>query len=429
MDGDARVVWGCLPRFDGDPTFCALLDTPASGEEQGIFSIGLIDHERSEQVYDSNTPIVVTRLYDRTGGGIEIIDCAPRFVHHGRIFHPAVLVRRVRPLGGAPSVVVRLRPACRYGSEVPNVAVANGHISYFSPELNLRLTTDASVSAIVEERAFLVVGEFSLLLGPDESVTGLLSDVTSLLIKETRVFWRDWVRRIAVPFEWQDTVIRTALTLQQGAFDDTGAIVAAMTTSIPDGPSASRHWDCRHVSVGDCCFVVDALNALSANETMEHFLEYIVNLIAAVGHDPMHPIYRLNGAAPLHEQVISSLPGYRGVGPVQASNNVSKYPQHDVYGSAILAAAHAFFDERLVLQGGSTLFAQLEALGLRAVQVFDKPEPGLWAPGGGLAIHTFSSVMCWVACDRLAKIAARLGLGDRERAWRTGRRQNRKIRP
>lgn len=113
LDADARAVWGCLPRFHADATFCALLDTASATEERGIYAIDLVGHERSEQAYNKNTAILVTRLFDRTGGGIEITDCAPRFVQHGRIFHPMALVRRVRPLGGSPRVVVRLRPAFR----------------------------------------------------------------------------------------------------------------------------------------------------------------------------------------------------------------------------------------------------------------------------------------------------------------------------
>ena len=99
-----------FPRFDGDPIFCALLDTPAPGDERGICAIDLVDLVRSEQDYEVNTAVLVTRLYDRHGGGVEITDCAPRFIQHGRLFHPMTLVRRVRPLGGTPRIVVRLRP-------------------------------------------------------------------------------------------------------------------------------------------------------------------------------------------------------------------------------------------------------------------------------------------------------------------------------
>jgi GH15 family glucan-1,4-alpha-glucosidase len=106
------------------------------------------------------------------------------------------------------------------------------------------------------------------------------------------------------------------------------------------------------------------------------------------------------------------------MGPVRNGNDAFLQVQHDVYGSAILAATHVFFDERLARRGDAMLFARLEALGRRAVQVFDQPDAGLWELRGRTAVHTFSSAMCWAACDRLAKIARQLGLREREDAWR-----------
>src|SRR5262249_40404106 len=115
---------------------------------------------------------------------------------------------------------------------------------------------------------------------------------------------------------------------------------------------------------------------------------------------------------------ISTLPGYRGMGPVRVGNQAFHQLQNDVYGSAVLAATHAFFDQRLSTLGNQALFRQLEVLGERAVEGHAKPDAGLWELRGSAHVHTFSSVMCWVACDRLAKMANRLGLADRAAHWR-----------
>jgi GH15 family glucan-1,4-alpha-glucosidase len=131
----------------------------------------------------------------------------------------------------------------------------------------------------------------------------------------------------------------------------------------------------------------------------------------------LQPVYRINGRAGIEEREIDSLPGYRGMGPVRIGNQAYRQVQHDVYGSAILTATHVFFDRRLVRCGDEALFHRLEALGERAVQVHDQPDAGLWELRGAARVHTFSSVMCWAACDRLAKIAARLGLAQRHDYW------------
>ena len=119
VDSTGAVVWGCFPRFDGDATFCALLDDAAPGEERGIYAVEIVDFARAEQSYCTNTAVLVTRLFDQTGGEVEITDCVPRFMQHGRVFHPMAHVRTVRRVAGSPRVRIRLRPAAGYGRAHP----------------------------------------------------------------------------------------------------------------------------------------------------------------------------------------------------------------------------------------------------------------------------------------------------------------------
>ncbi len=312
---------------------------------------------------------------------------------------------------------MRLRPAVDYGRDRPAVTVGSGHIRYVMPGMTLRLTTDASLTAILEERAFFLNDDVTLVLGPDETVTTAVGELGRRFIEETVAYWRDWVRRLAIPFEWQGAVIRAAITLQLNAYADTGAIIAAMTSSIPESAQSSRNWDYRYCWLRDGYFVVDALNRLGATETMERYLGYIVNIAAGVGTAPLQPVYRINGDPAIVESVVTSLPGYRAMGPVRLGNDAYRQIQHDVYGSAILAATHVFFDERLIRQGDGALFERLEELGYRALAAYDQPDAGLWELRGNSRVHTFSAVMCWAACDRLARIATRLGIADRAAEW------------
>jgi GH15 family glucan-1,4-alpha-glucosidase len=129
-------------------------------------------------------------------------------------------------------------------------------------------------------------------------------------------------------------------------------------------------------------------------------------------------VYALDGASQLDERHVTSLPGYRGMGPVRVGNAAWSQAQHDVYGAAILAAAHVFFDRRLARIGDEALFRRLEPLGRLAVQLHDQPDAGLWELRGRTHVHTYSSVLCWAACDRLARIATHLGLEAEARGWR-----------
>ncbi len=418
IDAVGNVVWGCFPRFDGDPAFCALLRHPDSADDHGIYQVELLDLERSEQEYLPNTPVLVTRLYDRHGGAVELSDFAPRFHQHGRVFCPTTLLRQIRRIEGAPRVRIRLRPSHSFGASPRGRTFGSHHIRFVGPTETLRLTTNASINALLEETPFLLDEEITLILGPDETIPEAVDMLGRHFYRETVAYWRQWVRSLAIPFEWQDAVIRAAIALKLNTFEDTGAIVAAMTTSIPEAPDSGRTWDYRYCWLRDAYFVVDALNRLGATLVMERYLGYIVDRVADAEDRRLQPVYGVTGAPDLEERIVPHLAGYRGMGPVRAGNQAARQVQHDVYGAAILAATHVFFDRRLIRQADHGLFRLLESLGQHAAGLFDQPDAGPWELRGRTRIHTFSSVMCWAGCDRLARIAAQLGLPDRETFWR-----------
>ncbi len=420
IDERAEIVWCCLPRVDGDSVFCSLLRPRANSAEDedfGYFRFELADFARSEQEYLANTAVVVTRLFDTKNGVIEITDFAPRFLHFGRMFSPTMLVRRVRCLSGSPLLTVRLRQARGYGSARSQRTWGSNHVRYVGPEYVTRLTTNCSITAMVEETPFALVGELDFILGPDETLQGSVGEVARRFCEQTVAYWREWVRGLAIPFEWQEAIIRAAITLKLSAVDDTGAIIAAVTTSIPEASGSARNWDYRYCWLRDAYFTVNALNRLNATATMERYLDYIVNVAAQAKDGFLQPVYRINGRVDMPESEIATLAGYRGMGPVRIGNQAALQLQNDVYGSVVLAAAHVFFDKRLTRTGSEALFNQLEALGEHAADLWQEPDAGLWELRGSRKTHTFSALMCWAACDRLAKIGAHLGLAQRTAYW------------
>ncbi|MEO8142937.1 MAG: glycoside hydrolase family 15 protein [Betaproteobacteria bacterium] len=417
ITGEGEICWACMPRLDGDAVFCSLLRERGGEQEFGFLAVDLEGMIRSEQEYLPHTPVLVTRLYDGAGGVVEITDFAPRFRQFDRLFSPCQLVRTVRPLAGSPKVRLRVRPALDYGRARRQTTWGSNHVRYIAPDFVLRLTTDGSLTAVLEETPFVLREPVALILGSDETLQGSVPDVARRFLEQTVDYWRDWVRDLSIPFEWQEQIIRAAITLKLAAFDDTGAIVAAPTTSIPEAAGSSRNWDYRYCWLRDAYFVVNALNRLNATRTMERYLGYLIN-IAAGGDHALQPVYQISGRPELEEREIATLPGYRGMGPVRVGNQAFRQVQNDVYGSTVLAATHAFFDSRLDAVANESLFRHLEPLGERAVAAHALPDAGLWELRGNARVHTFSSVMCWVACDRLAKIATRLGIADRARYWR-----------
>jgi GH15 family glucan-1,4-alpha-glucosidase len=414
IDNRARIVWACVPAFDGDPAFCALLSPVNDG---GDYSIELLDCVSSEQHYIPNTAVLRTVLRDGNGGAVEITDFAPRWRQHDRYFRPVMLMRRVRPLSGSPRIRVLLRPLADYGARIPDTTWGSNHVRYLLSDITLRLTSDLPVRMLRDALPFVLDRDAHLLLGPDETLTEPVGIYVRLAEERTTDYWREWSRYLSIPLEWQDAVIRSAITLKLCQYEDTGAIVAAITTSIPEAPHTVRNWDYRYCWLRDAAFVVRALNRLGATRTMEDYLRYLSNLATFVS-DALQPLYGIGFETELAEEEVPSLAGYRGMGPVRRGNLAWLQKQHDVYGSVILASTQLFFDQRLNRPGDATVFARLEPIGERAYELYEQPDAGLWEFRGRAETHTYSAAMCWAACDRLSKIAAHLHLPIRADYWR-----------
>jgi GH15 family glucan-1,4-alpha-glucosidase len=365
IDGRATMVWACMPQFDSDPIFCRLLRDDNEFDLPGFFEVELVNFSHSEQVYQTNTAILDTVLYDTNGGAVCITDFAPRYEYVGRMFTPMMLARRIRPETGAPRIRIRLRPARDYGAKPCKTTHGSNHIRYICSDTTLRLTTDASLTHVIEENAFVLDRPLHLILGPDETIPESCEDAFHTHFRATRDYWQSWSRGLSIPFEWQEAVIRAAIALKLCTFEDTGAVVAALTTSIPEAANSGRNWDYRFCWLRDSYFVVQALNRLGTTVTMERYLAYIMNIAAEAGDDELKPLYGISGRSVTDEKIIESLSGYQGMPPVRRGNQAYEQVQHDVYGAVVLAATQFFF-----------------------------------------------------ACDRLAKIALKLGEDKRAEYWR-----------
>jgi len=416
IDERGSMTWACMPQFDSNPVFCSLLMGDDRQPTRGIYEVELLDFERAEQSYIRNTPIVQTSLYDTHGSGVRITDYAPRFNLFGRVYHPVMLIRTLTPIGGWPRIRIRLRPSGNYGEQDATTTHGSNHIRYVLPEMVMRLTTDASLSAILEENPFVLTETKRLILSNDESIPESVDKIAREHFGATQSYWQNWVRGLAIPFEWQEAVIRAAITLKLCTYEDTGAVIAAMTTSVPESADSGRNWDYRYCWLRDSYFTIRGLNSLGATKTMSAYLRYIVN-VSYEADSRLQPVYSITGRADLTERIVDSLPGYRGMGPVRVGNQAYVQVQNDVYGAVVMAATQYFFDHRVPEPGTVENFQRLEILGERAAQLYDQPDAGIWEYRGRKRVHTFSAVMCWAACDHLAKIAEQLQVPERTAYW------------
>jgi GH15 family glucan-1,4-alpha-glucosidase len=413
VEPTGRLVWWCYPRFDGDPVFCRLV---SGDEEKGFADVVLDGAVSSESDYLRNSAVVSTVLTDRQGGAVRITDFAPRFRNYGRVFRPPQLMRIIEPLAGLPRITIRVRPTHSYGEPITQRSLGSNHIRYSGTDVVLRLTTDAPLSYIDREAPFVLTRPVGLVLGADEPVPGEITTLCREFCDRTRDYWMDWVRRLSISYDWQEPIIRAAIALKLSNFEETGGIIAAHTTSIPEAPGSGRTWDYRFCWLRDAYFVVKALNRIGATQTMEDFISFILG-IAANNKEALRPVYSIVPTDPMDERTAPHLAGYRGDGPVRIGNAAALQDQNDTYGSIILAAMPMFFDRRLPRPGDEALFRLLETLGERAIDMALKPDSGIWEFRGRTQVHTHSAAMCWAGINRLGAIAARLGLADRAAYW------------
>ena len=415
VDTEGRFVWGCVPRVDGDPLFSALIG--GDGVDRGYWAITLDGGVKTSQAYLRNTPVLVTRHEDAEGNAIEVVDFCPRFEQVGRTYRPVAFARIVRPVAGTPRIRVALRPTHEWGTGPVESTSGSHHVRYLLQPLTLRLSTTAPVGRILSEGVFRCERPLHFFLGPDESFSGDIAATVDQMLERTIAEWQGWVRGLATPVEWQDAVIRSAITLKLCQHEETGAIVAAMTTSVPEHAGSERNWDYRYCWVRDAYYTVQALNRLGALDVLEAYLEYLRNIVDGAEGGHIQPLYGVLGEATLEERVAPGLAGYRGMGPVRVGNQAYEQIQHDAYGQIILCDVQAFVDRRLFRMSGVEDFRALEKVGERAWRFHDQPDAGLWELRTRRSVHTYSAAMCWAACDRLANAAHALALEDRRVFW------------
>ena len=403
---NGSVVWCCLPRFDSEPVFGQLLD-PAGGH----FSIRPVSGVAGAQEYLENTNVLET-IFDDPDGAFRVIDFAPRFEQYGRSFRPTQLHRIVEPISGLPRIRVECEPRLGWSKVEPVRVQGSNHVRFDGFASQLRLTTDVPLSYL-QGQPFALTGRRHFVLTWGAPVEEALAPLSERFRSETVSYWRRWVKGCNVPPVWQDAVIRSALALRLHFFEDTGAIVAATTTSIPEAPGSGRNWDYRYCWLRDAFYVLTAFHLLGQFEERERFTQWLLDV--ASGRSDLHlaPLYRVDGREDLEERIVPGWAGFGGNGPVRIGNGAALHHQFDIYGETALALAPVFADDRFRDEQTPQTLDLLVRLARKAIAVAGMPDAGIWEYRKTWEPQTFSMLMSWAAADRTAHV---LGARDPEKA-------------
>ncbi len=403
ISNTGSIDWLCLPRPDSEPIFGRILD-----EEGGAFSIIAPDgtEPQSRQHYIENTNILVTELHLKNGDAFKITDFCPRFEQHGRMFRPLSLFRIVDPIKGTPKIQVKCKPIAGWSKEAAPPARGNSHLRFDIRGEQLRLTTNMPLTYLSEETSFQLTEKLYFALTWNAPIEGDLPQISENFLFQTEHYWRMWVKHCSIPSLFQRETVRSALTLKLHCFEDTGAILAALTTSLPEEIGGQRNWDYRYCWLRDSYFVLTAFHRLGHFEEMEGFIKFLLNIAHKheSSRDRLAPVYTLSQELPLPEIIHPNWAGFKNSPPVRIKNQAAEHIQNDVYGEMILTLAPVFFDERFYHLRTKDHESLLENLAHLSVKSIGQPDAGLWELREGWQEHTFTNLMSWAGLERLKRI-------------------------
>jgi GH15 family glucan-1,4-alpha-glucosidase len=410
VERTGAIVWACLPRFDAEPMFSALLDEADGGR----FVVAPAGGESGQQSYLENTNVLAT-TFETPTGSFRVLDFAPRFPQVEGIFHPTQLHRIVEPVSGQPEIRVHLDPRLGWSKGKPAQTRSGQQVRFDGFESPVWVATDLPLEDVLERRPIALTERKHLVLSWGAPVDEALPALCDRYLGATVRYWRTWVKHCNIPPLWQRETIRSGLTLKLHCYEDTGAIVAALTTSLPESPGAGRTWDYRYCWLRDAYYVLGALRLLGHFEERERFVKYLLHLVGDAPDLHLAPLYRVDGTSNLEERILPDWPGYGGEGPVRVGNGAAQHTQNDVFGEMVLALSPLYLDERFADERSPATLALLERLADRACAVVGTPDAGIWEYRTEWKPQTFSSLMCWAAADRMALIAARHAPALREK--------------
>ncbi len=399
IDDHARVVWQCWPSFDSSFIFGELLDDTKGGE----YSISPSSKGyRSQQRYLDNTNVLETTFYCNDGE-FKVIDFAPRFELFERFHRPLMLFRKIELVSGNPRVRVICRPKGEYGEISGTPVLASNSIDFTGLGTDVRLTTDASKLHIIREKDFCITEDKYFILSYGRPLEAPLKSTFEDFLRRTILYWRKWIEQTTIPSLFQKEVIRSALVLKLHQYEDTGAIIASGTTSLPEYPGSGRNWDYRFCWMRDSYFTLSALNSLSHFSEAEHYAQYIQN-IAEDDKTSFQPVYTIDNSEEMPESILD-LKGYLNNGPVRIGNLANKQIQNDVYGQILLSLLPLFIDQRVSVPKTRPPLSLISKLLKMIESVMDAPDSGIWEYRTRQQKHSGTYLFHWAGCKAALKIA------------------------
>jgi len=408
VNKNTDISWLCWPRFDSPFVFGSLLDKKKGGE----FSILPQGEYTSTQYYIENTNVLRTEI-TAEDGQYRITDFAPRFRLYDRYFKPLMFIRKIEPLKGNPRITIKCEPVCDYGKGKMKSSRGSNHIDYLGCDENIRLSTNVSITYILDEKAFVLNEAKYLVMTYGQNLEAPVVSTAENFLRDTIAYWRVWIKHSSIAGFYQPFVIRSALVLKIHQYEDTGAIIAASTTSLPESPGSTRNWDYRYCWLRDSHYVLTSLNHIGHFEEMEKYFSYLSD-ISHAEDIRYQPLYGIAGEREITEHTLDHLEGYKGEQPIRIGNQAYEHIQNDIYGQVLISMLPLYTDHRFVFSERSDSVKWIESVLSKIERTIDEKDAGIWEFRNIANVHCYSNLFQWAGAHAALKMAKTIGSQDFE---------------
>ena len=410
------IEWCCLPDFDSPSIFARILDT----QKGGHFSIVTDDKYVISQKYLYRTNVLITE-YKSDEGLFEVIDFMPRYkISDNQYFAPAEIYRYIKYFKGAPTFRIDYKPAFNYAKDKAAHIKEDNYIRTYSknnPTECIYLYSSLDHDDILESRQVVLTEHQFLLLSYNQKLIDIDYNRVYLEFQRTKVYWLNMTNRSRKFEKYTEEILRSLLVLKMMSYHTTGAMLAALTTSIPETIGEVRNWDYRFCWLRDASMSIETLLKMGHYNAARQFLHYIKGILKSK-NDTFQIMYGIRGEKDLKESELPHLAGYGNSKPVRIGNAAHSQIQNDVFGYLldVISIYYEYFPG--TLDEIEDMWEIVRNISRSVTTQWDQPDKGIWEIRKHAKHFVFSKVMSWVAMDRATRIAEMLNKTYYAETWR-----------
>lgn len=412
---EGSIDWLCFPVFDSPSVFSKLLDK----DKGGSFSFIVSDSYRITQNYFKETNILCTR-FASDEGVFEVLDFMPRYKTRGDEYYiPSEIYRYIRLIDGKPRFRINYTPVMNYARD----SVIHKKFAYFIRTFslvdgndNIYLYSSIDFDTILNQEEIILEQDQYMLLSYSQKLANIDINRAYLEYQRTKIYWLNWNNRSRKFIEYNDYICRSLLALKLMCYESSGAIMAALTTSIPETIGEVRNWDYRFCWIRDASMSIETLIELGHHSTAKRFMSFVKDILKSKS-DSLQIMYGIDGSRTLKEEILPHLAGYENSQPVRIGNAAYFQKQNDTFGYLMDVIHSYYFRFPGTLGELEEMWEVVKSIIRTVYIVWRNPDQSIWEFRNIEKNFVFSKVMCWVALDRATEIAKLLNQTDYVSAW------------